>query len=94
MNVQPITDAEQAFLDGLSDEQKRDLMAKACLGCQLALAKASTKWMQAFALIERLLPYAEAAQSPSPEPDVEKESVLLAAYAFVKIAPPTGAQGK
>ncbi len=94
MNVQPITDDELAFLDRLSDEQRRDLMAKGCLGCQLALAIASTKWMQGFALVERLLPYAEAAQSPSSEPDTTKEQVLSAAYAFVNIAPPKGAKGK
>ncbi len=94
MNVHPITDAEQASFDALSDEQKRDLMAKGCLGCQLALARASWGWMQGFALVERLLPYVEAAQSPSPEPDTTKEQVLSAAYAFVNIAPPTGARGK
>ncbi len=94
MNVQSITDAEQAFLDSLSDDERRDLFSKACLGCQLALAKASSNWMQGQALIERLLPYVEAAQSPSPESDTTKEQVLSAAYAFVKIEPPTGARGK
>ncbi len=94
MNVPPITEAEQAFLDGLSDDERRDLMAKGCLGCQLALAKASSKWMQGHALIEWMLPYVEAAQSPSPESDTTKEQVLSAAYAFVKIAPPKGARKK
>ncbi len=94
MNVPPRTDAEQAFLDGLSDDERRNLMAHASVEFAKVAAYYSKRCMEAEFIIRDMLPYAEAAQAPAESLDRTKSSVLSRAYAFVKIAPPTGAREK
>ncbi len=94
MNVQPRTEAENAWYDALTDEQKRDLMANAAERFAKVAAYYSKRCMEAEFIIRDMLPYAEAAQAPAESLDESKSSVLSRAYAFVNIAPPKGARGK